>query len=137
MIITKGMNQVKGYIEYSYRPQAWEIYTEGITQDDLDCMYESDTFHSLNEFMEKLKPEVLESIKKEYDAEEVWISNISFMGKSEDNKTSADIMFSDNRVGGHISTTINNNDIESRLLLNLNKVKQIIDNTIEQYPVKY
>lgn len=137
MIITKGMKQIKGYIEYSYRPQPYVIYSENLNEDDLENMFESDTFSSLNELLNKLKPEVLDEIKGLYDAEEVWISNISFMGKSEDGETSADIMFADSRVSGHVTTKINNEDINNRLLLNLNKVKHIIDNTIEGYPTLF
>lgn len=137
MIITKGMKSVKGYIEYSYRPHEHEIYSEGISDDDLDCMFESDTFYSLQEMLEKIKPEVLDKIKEDFDASEVYISSISFMGSSEDKETTSNIMFADTRVSGHVSTKVNNEDIDSRLLLNLGKVKQIIDNTLEQYPIKY
>lgn len=137
VIITKGMKKVKGYIEYSYRPHSNEIFTDLISDDDLDCMFESDTFFTLKEMLEKLKPEVLEDIKEQYNAAKVWISNISFMAESEDKETSSDIMFADTRVSGHVATKVNNEDIENRLLLNLSKVKQIIDNTLEQYPINY
>jgi hypothetical protein len=136
MIITKGMAQVSGYIEYRYDFK-YSMFTEEITDDDRDCMYESDTFNSLSELIEKMKPEVLEGIKAQYDADEVWISCVSFKGKSKDGETTSDLSLYENKNGGHVATKIDNDDIESRLLLNLNKVKQIIDNTIEQYPVKY
>ncbi|MGG0667820.1 hypothetical protein ABE073_04740 [Lederbergia citrisecunda] len=137
MIITKGMKKIKGYIEYSYRPHSHEIFADQISDDDLDCMFESDTFFTLKEMLEKLKPEILEKIKEQYNATEVWVSNISFIAESEDKETTSNIMFADTRVSGHVATKINNEDIENRLLLNLAKVKQIIDNTLEQYPISY
>lgn len=134
MIITKGMEKVSGYIEYSYDYKD----NPDITDDDRESMFESDTFHSLEELLEKLQPSVLEEIKDSYDADVVWVSAISFKGESEDKETKSEIsMFSGKASRGHVATTIHNEDINNRLLLNLQHVKSIIDNTLEQYPVKY
>lgn len=137
MIITKGMKEINGYIEYSYRPDEATICNEGITEDDLDCMYESDTFTTLAELTQKMEPAVLEKIKNDYHAEKVWISCISFKGKSEDGETTADISMYDSKNGGHVATEIKNEDITDRAMLNMKKIKQIVDNTLEQYPIKY
>lgn len=84
-----------------------------------------------------MRPEVIEKIKNSYDADKVWISCISFKGKSEDGKTSADISLFENSQRGHVATEIENKDITDRAFLNLQKIKQIVDNTINQYPIKY
>lgn len=137
MIINKKMSQFKGIIEYSYRPSYKEIRDQGITEDDLDCMWEADTFESLNELIDKMQESELQKIRDTFDVEDVWISNITFNGTSEDGETTAQIMFADSSKRGHLSTKIENEDINSRLLTNLEKVKRIIDNTLDEYPVKY
>jgi hypothetical protein len=137
MIVTKAASKVTGYIEYSYEPDDYQIFSGEVSQDDLDCMYESDKFNSLDELLAKLQPEVLEEIKREYDAKRVWVSNISFSAQSESGDTTSNISMFTNGSRGFMSTKIENEDIESRLMLNFHKVKEIIDNTIDQYPVKY
>lgn len=138
MIINKSAKQFKGYIEYSYGFDYVNRFVHGITEDDEECMFESDTFDSLEELLEKLKPEVLDKIKEEYCADRVWVSCISFKAESEDKKTSADIsLYENKKARGFISTEINNEDITDRALLNIKKIKDIVDNTLDQFPIKY
>ena len=137
MIITKGMSEVKGYIEYSYDFKR-TMFCDDISEDDRDSMFESDTFNSLEEFLAKIQDGTLEEIKKNLGADKVWISHISFSGKSDDGETTATLGLSEGKKKqGHVATTIQNEDVESRLLLNLQQVKTIIDNTLEQYPQRY
>ena len=134
MIITKGMSEVKGYIEYSYDYKR-TMMCDDISEDDRACMFESETFTSLEEFLEKTQDAFLGKIKEHLGADRVWISHISFSGKSEDSETTASLSMSESKKNnGHVATTIKNEDVESRLLLNLQQVKKIIDNTLEHYP---
>jgi hypothetical protein len=141
MIVTKATGKVKGYIEYSYELKR-EPFDRGDEEED-GTQYESDTFSTLTEMLEKLKPEVLEEVRESVGAIKVWISCISLDGKSEDGDTTAGLsLYSDRKRGtdesrGHLSTKINNEDVDSRLMLNLNQIKRILDNTLEEYPVSY
>lgn len=127
-----------GYIEYSYRPNPNVCFTYGFTEEDEEMPFESDTFYSLEELLNKVSQTRLDEIKKEYDADKVWISCISFKTQSEDEETAADIsLFEHRKSMGIISTKINNKDITNRALINIKKLKEIIDNTLEQYPIKY
>lgn len=137
MIITKGVTEVSGYIEYRYDYETSIRIQEEITDEIRDSMFESDRFHSLSELLEKIKPEVLEKIKEDYNAEKVWISCIAFTGKSEDGQSSTSLSFVEDRCHGHIATEIDNKDIQERAFLNMKKIKEIVDNTLDSYPVKY
>jgi len=136
MIVTKGMSEISGYIEYSYDYET-TMFNRDITEEDRDCMFESDTFKTLSEMLEKMQPEVLEKIKDSYEADKVWISCISFKGHSGDGETTSSLSLFENENGGHVATTISNEDITERAMLNMKKIKEIVDNTIDQYPVKY
>ncbi|MFK3936501.1 hypothetical protein ACI2JA_03160 [Alkalihalobacillus sp. NPDC078783] len=137
MIITKPVKNFSGYIEYSYDKSFGLMYDE-ITEEDREEMFESDTFKSLSELIKKMSQETLDEIKNKFNASEVWISCISFKGSSEDKETMADISVFDEGIGrGHIATKIHDEDITNGALLNIKKIKEIVDNTIEHYPVKY
>ena len=136
MIIVKESNNVTGYIEYRYDYNKGRFSFEE-TEIDPDIMYVSDTFSTLDEMLEKLKPETLEEIKKEYGADNVWISCISFKGKSKDKKTFANLSMYEDKNRGNISTEIQDDDITNRALLNIKKIKRIVDNTLNEYPIKY
>ncbi|MFB0830773.1 hypothetical protein ACEU2D_14315 [Brevibacillus laterosporus] len=138
MIVNKSTEKFMGYIEYSYRPDSNVYFTYGFTEEDEEIAFESDTFYSLEELLNKVSQTRLDEIKEEYDANKVWISCISFKAKSEDEEIAADISLFDRRKSmGVISTKINNEDITNRALINIKKLKEIIDNTLEQYPIKY
>lgn len=137
MIINKAMKKVSGYIEYSFEPKRDPFGNNGYSEDDLDSMYESDTFNSIIELQEKMLPDVLNTIKEEYNAEKVWISNITFRGKSEDGETSSDIYLDERGCGGYVSTIVRNEDIDNRAVNNLRHIKNIVDNTLEHYPIKF
>ncbi|MED1667008.1 hypothetical protein [Brevibacillus laterosporus] len=138
MIVNKSAEKFMGYIEYSYRPDPNVCFTYGFTEEDEEMPFESDTFYSLEELLNKVSQTRLEEFKKEYDADKVWISCISFKAKSEDEETAADISLFDRRKSmGVISTKISNKDITNRALTNIKKLKEIIDNTLEQYSIKY
>lgn len=138
MIITKSANQIKGYIEYRYDFNPANRMIHEITHEDEEMMYEIDTFSSLEELLEKLKPEVLEEIRKHYEADKVWVSCISLKAVSENGETTAEITLFENKKGrGYVATKIHNEDITNRALLNIKKIKEIVDNTLEQFPIKY
>ncbi|WCK56987.1 hypothetical protein PP175_27745 (plasmid) [Aneurinibacillus sp. Ricciae_BoGa-3] len=138
MIIAKGAKEFNGYIEYSYGFDSINRFIHGVTEDDEEAMFERDTFHSLEEFLNKISQETLDKIKKEFGADRAWVSCISFKVKSEDGDTNADIsLFENNKVRGIISTKIDNNDITARALLNIMKIKEIADNTIDEFPIKH
>jgi hypothetical protein len=46
-------------------------------------------------------------------------------------------MFDNEKVQSWVTTKVNNEDIDNRVLENIQKVKQIIDNTLEGYPTKF
>lgn len=135
MIVTKSINEVLGYIEYSY-----EYKKEPFEEDPNDpgTQYESDTFSTLHEFLQKVSPSVIEEIREQLSVERVWVSNITLRAKSEESGISANLsMFDKGKSRAIMSATINNEDVESRLLINLQKMKEIVDNTLQDYPVKY
>ncbi|PPB12990.1 hypothetical protein [Brevibacillus laterosporus] len=138
MIVNKSAEKFMGYIEYSYRPDPNVCFTYGFTEEDEEIPFESDIFYSLEELLNKVSQTRLEEIKKEYEADKVWISCISFKTQSEDKETTADIsLFEHRKSMGIISTKINNEDITNRALINIKKLKEIIDNTLEECPIKY
>lgn len=137
MIVTKKMDKIMGYIEYRY-DYKYSPLDGDISEDDRECMFESDTFSTLNELLEKLSPKVLDKVKDVFGADKVWVSCISFKGKSEDGDTSSEIaVFEDNSVRGFVATKIENEDITNRALLNIKKMKALIDNTLDEHPVNY
>ncbi|WCF11637.1 hypothetical protein NDS46_30285 (plasmid) [Paenibacillus thiaminolyticus] len=137
MIITKDINNVSGYIEYSLAFEEPVGSYNANDNDEKDECFESDTFYSLQEFIEKISIENLNRIKESSDARDVWVSHISFKGKSEDGVTTADLNMSLKSNSGHVGTKLESEDIDNRLLLNLNKMKEILDNTLEGHPIKY
>lgn len=86
MIITKATGNVSGSIEYRYDYNRNSRFLNNITSEEDDSMFESDTFNSLEELLDKLKPESMAWIKENYDADKVWVSSISFHSISEDKK---------------------------------------------------
>ncbi|MBP1308908.1 hypothetical protein JOD82_001928 [Paenibacillus sp. 1182] len=147
MIVTKSMDTVKGYIEYAY------AYKVGMFEEDTndpDTQFESDTFSSLKEFLVKVSPDMIEEMRKNLGVDRVWISHVGFEATSNDGEVSSSLSMFDRRKNqssifepsekssrGTVSVKLNNEDIESRLMENLQKVKRIIDNTLGEYAVKY
>ncbi|ADO59672.1 hypothetical protein [Paenibacillus polymyxa] len=147
MIVTKSMDTVKGYIEYAY------AYKVGMFEEDTndpDTQFESDTFSSLKEFLVKVSPDMIEEMRKDLGVEWVWISHVSFEATSKDGEVSSSLSMFDRRKNqnitlepfeksshGTVSVKLDNADIESRLMENLQKVKRIIDNALDEHVVKY
>lgn len=135
MIIAKGFKGVTGYIEYSYDVEDSMGFEP--CEHDKDTQFESDTFQNLAELLDKVSDKTLEEVRESVGAKRVWVSTITLKGKSEDGETSAELCLYDNREEGRVSTKIENKDIDNRLLVNLQKMKEIVDNTLDQYPIKY
>lgn len=136
MIISKSLGKLEGLVEYTY---GYNRTFHSISEDELDdTTWDSERFNSLSELLELLSPEKVKEIQDNYDADYCLVSNITFTASSNDeSETLARVMVGVNGFQGHLSTKINNDDIESRMKLNLEKVKRIIDNTLDEYPVMY
>jgi hypothetical protein len=135
MIITKKLESLNGTVEYEvvFNPQH-HFFNDF---DDDEEIMEYKKFKNLNELLKCLSDETLEKIKADYDdVKEVVINAIIFNSKSEDGEGTAYLSVS-NGVHGWTSTKIDNTDVENRLMLNIKEVKRIIDNTLDEYPVKY
>lgn len=141
MIINKRVGEIKGYVTFNYEPkERFGRMFDEVTEDDLDAMFETKKFNNLKELLSLTDPnsKVIEEIKEDYDAGRVYISHIAFEGKSEDSKTNVTLSYGlDSPTNGHISTEINNDDIDNRVLTNLKRIKEITDNALEQYPIAY
>ncbi|PGL14363.1 hypothetical protein CN912_06110 [Bacillus cereus] len=134
MIINKAAKEVKGNVVYSYSVKEYPFSPE-IAEDD---MWDNRKFKSLEELLKFTSQEVLDEMKEDLGVHRVWVSGISFEAKSEDEETQFRIaMYEDNKVQSWVTTKINDEDISNRAVTNLKKVKEIIDNTLEQYPIKY
>lgn len=127
MIVNKNFKSLKGRIEY-------EVTYEDMYEDDV--IFEYGGFNDLKGLLRRLSKEHIDSLYDEYDgASKIEIIGITFDLKEED--THLNLSINKDQVSSNISTKINNEDIDNRLLLNINSIKKIIDNTLEQYPIKY
>jgi sensor histidine kinase regulating citrate/malate metabolism len=134
MIINKKLESLNGTVEYEviFNPQH-HFFNDS---DDEEIM-EYKKFKNLNDLIKCLSNETLEKIKADYDdVKEVVINSVIFDSKSEDREGSTHLSVSSG-IHGWISTTIDNKDVENRLMLNIREVKRIIDNSLDEYPVKY
>lgn len=127
MIVNKNFKSLKGKIEYEV------IY---------DCEYEDDVifeysgFNNLKGLLRKLSKEHIDSLYDEYDgASEIKVVGVTFDLKEDE--TNLNLSVFEDEVNANVVTKINNDDIDNRLLLNIKAMKNIIDNTLEQYPIKY
>lgn len=133
MIINKQTENLKGTVEYLVQ---W--HEDPITSfEDDNEFYEYENFTNLKELISAMTDEKLEDIKNHFDAKEVKIVGINFSASSNDEETSSLIMVGSNYIKGWVTTKINNDDIDNRLLINVKKLKEIIDNTLDEYPIKY
>ncbi|MED2737727.1 hypothetical protein [Bacillus toyonensis] len=134
MIINKPAEKFEGNVVYAYSIKEYPYSTEETNED----MWENRKFKTLADFLKLTSQEVLDEIKEDMGAHRVWIGSISFSAKSEDNETKMRIaMFDNEKVQSWVTTRVNNEDIDNRVLENIQKVKQIIDNTLEGYPTKF
>lgn len=147
MIINKKFADLKGVIEYEV------IVSDSFSLFNYDCecedeieIFEYDKFSNLNELLVGLSDSRIEKIKRHYneiyansnsEVEEVCVRNIIFTTYSLDKKTQSRMSISETGVHGWSTVEINNEDIEHRLVSNLEQVKKIIDNTLEEYPIKF
>jgi hypothetical protein len=129
MIINKTLSTLGGHVEY-------EILFGGECDCEDEGLLEYEKFTNLTELLTAISPDKAEELRKHYDAEEVKMLGISFQTIAEDGQAGAHVMIND-KVHGWVTAKINNKDVESRLLANLEQVKRIIDNTLQEYPVKY
>lgn len=132
LIINKKTESVTGTVEYIV---VWHEDPTSWGSDDEEFL-EYEKFTNLKELLAALGHDKVEEIRKHYDAKQVKISGISFHAKSEDKETTSSVLVG-NKVQGWITVKINNEDIDNRLLMNIKKIKEITDNTLEQYPIKY
>ncbi len=134
MIINKPAEKFEGNVVYAYSIKEYPFSPEEANED----MWESRKFKTLSQFLKLNSQETLDEIKEDMAAHRVWIASISFSAKSEDDETKMNIaLFDNDRVQSWVSATVNNEDVENRVLENIQKVKQIIDNTLDGYPTKY
>lgn len=134
MIINKPAEEFEGNVVYQYSVKEYPFSQEETTED----MWENRKFKTLSEFLKLNSQEILDEIKEDMGAHRVWIASISFSAKSEDDETKMHIaMFENERVQSWVTATVNNDDIDNRVLENIQKVKQIIDNTLGGYPTKF
>ncbi len=132
-MINKPASNVVGNVVYSYSVKEYP-YSNEYTDDG---MWDNRKFKSLAEMLRLLSQEVLDEMKEDLGAYSVWISGISFEAASDDEETKFTVaMYEDANVQSWVTTNINNEDIDNRAIMNLKKVKEIIDNTLEQYPAK-
>lgn len=134
MIINKPAEKFEGNVVYAYSikeyPYSMEETNEG--------MWENRKFKTLNDFLKLTSQETLDEIKEDMGAHRVWIASISFSANSEDDETKVRIaMFDNEKVQSWVTSKVNNEDIDNRVLDNIQKVKEIIDNTLEGYPTKF
>jgi hypothetical protein len=119
VIISKNELELFGYVEYCYRSQPSSLTIHKNTSDDENCMYQTEFFASLEELLEKMKPEVLEEIKKANNADEVWISDICFQANFENIKHK-----------GSPITVINKKDTTNQSLMNVIELMKIVETSM-------
>lgn len=147
MIINKRFAELKGVVEYEVVIEDdFNLFTYDCECDDEIEVFEYERFSNLDELLVALSDSTLEQIREEHAetyananqrVEEVKITNIIFTTSSEDKKSQSRLSVSDQGVHGWSTVEVNNSDVEHRLLTNLEQVKKIIDNTLEEYPIKY
>lgn len=93
--------------------------------------------NAAKELADALSAAKIKDIKDHYEADTVFVTSISFNGSSEDKEATSRFFLTEKGVSGGVSAKIDNEDIDNRLLLNIKNNKRLIDNTLEQYPVKY
>ncbi|RNB59390.1 hypothetical protein EDM57_04405 [Brevibacillus gelatini] len=128
MNINKKTENVIGTVEYEV--------DFGYYGDEEEFL-EYEKFTNLNELLTALSNDKLEEIRNHYEAKGIKVVSISFLNRSEDKETEARMMITDKKLNGWVTTKINNDDIDNRLLTNIQRMKEIIDNTLEQYPIRY
>ncbi|WP_440109993.1 hypothetical protein [Paenibacillus sp. QZ-Y1] len=128
MIIAKKLDSVSGNVEYSVN---FKGYSES------EELLEYEKFSNIKELTDALSESKLKDIKDHYEADNVFVTSVSFNGHSEDKETSSRFFLTEDGVSGGVSAKIDNEDIDNRLLMNIQNIKRLIDNTLEQYPVKY
>ncbi|QYY44751.1 hypothetical protein SAMN04489735_104529 [Aneurinibacillus thermoaerophilus] len=129
MIINKTLSNLGGNVEY-------EIFFGFECECEDGGLLEYEKFTNLTELLEAVSPDKVEEIRSHYDAVEVKITGISFNTATEDREAGVSVMIGE-KVQGWVTAKFDNKDVESCLLANLEKVKRIIDNTLNEYPVQY
>jgi hypothetical protein len=123
LLITKNELEIFGYVEYCCRYHPSNRIIHKNAPDNKNCKYQIEHFASLEEFLKKVKPEVLEEIKKANNADEVCISDICFQANFENIKTK-----------GVPITVINKENISEPILPNVMKMMEIMDNHLRVTP---
>jgi hypothetical protein len=143
MIINKKFVDLKGFVVY----EVFLAEKRTIFDHDCDCeddmeITEYEDFNNLEELLLALSDKTKDDIQKHYETEydreaEVKLVNITFNAHSQDRQTEARMSIEQLGITGWATVEINNEDIDNRLLTNLEFVKKIVDNTLEEYPIKY
>lgn len=143
MIINKKFADLKGFVVYEvFLAEKRTIFDHGCDCEDDMELTEYEDFNNLEELLLALSDKTKEDIQKHYETEydreaEVKLVNITFNAHCQDRETEARISIETVGITGWATVEINNEDIEHRLLTNLQFVKKILDNTLEEYPIKY
>jgi len=135
MIVTsQSTADVTGYIEYRYEYESM-FFPDAA---DEGAQFESDTFSSLEELLVKVSSQTLEEIRKSFDAKRVWISCISFSSRDEKQGNTATLTMNEKgKTVGQFSTTIHNEDITDQMVEKMEKIHEISENALNQYPIRY
>jgi len=130
MIVNKKFNEIKATVHY-------EIKFNGLASDDeiIDESIEVKNFEALLKYLGEFGIAKMRDVYESADSIKVVGLTI---GTEKQGETSMSIqLFGGKQFNGWATTKIENEDIESRLMTNLHQVKRIIDNTLDEYPMKY
>ena len=130
MIINKEFEELKATIYY-------QITFKGLAHDD-EVLDEFVTVRTFDELLKHLGEFGIKKMKEEYDsAASIKISGIEITSDKKEDTSISVQLHSGRKMTAYATTKIENEDIENRMMTNLQQVKRIIDNTLSEYPIKY
>jgi len=128
MIINKKVQLVTGQVEYQ---TIWEhdFMSDGETD------YEYRKFTTIGELLELISEEQLCEIKNDLDCDQISVSGIVLNGSGDMARFRGSI--GERKLEGYITVDIDNQDINKRIINNLEAIKKIAENTLSEYPIAY
>ncbi|HEY5561945.1 MAG TPA: hypothetical protein VIK72_09380 [Clostridiaceae bacterium] len=128
MIINKKVELVTGQVEYQ---TIWEhdFMRDGETD------YEYMKFTTIRELLELISEKQLNRLKEETDCDKVIVSGIVLNGSGEMARFRGGI--GERKLEGFITVDIDNQDIDKRIINNLEAIKKIVENTLSEHPIAY
>lgn len=130
MIVNKKFNEFKATVHY-------EIKYDGLASED-EIVDESIVVKNFDALLKCLGEFGIEKIREEHQsADSIKVVGLTLDSEKQEETSMQVQLFRGKQFNGWATTKIENEDIESRLMTNLHQVKRIIDNTLNEYPIRY